>query len=297
MSAASAESTPQSRRSSANLVAATVVVVTVVVCTLAALIVAVVALGRTNRSASGSTSGSTSRSTAGTAPGTLSGAARGANLGAARTISVEGTAEQRVAPDFATIQLTVSVNDPSPVAAQQANADKQAAVVSAIKAAGVNTKDVSPGGTDISQITQEVNSTTVTLYRATTEISFDTKDLPKVAAVLASAFSAGATTGQVEFKTTRLRELRDKARLAAVQAARDKARDLTGGVNASIGQVLSIGEGETHYWGPQRNYVNNVQNSTPVNVPSGPEVGAMSEQFGGGTIRVSATVSTTFEIA
>jgi uncharacterized protein len=215
-----------------------------------------------------------------------------------RTISTEGTAVRRVAPDLASIVLSVRTTTRNPAESQQRNESAQKAVIAAVKAAGVPATSINPFGLDISESQRTEDDVLITEYTVATEVHIDTKDLAKVGSVLERAFSAGATTGRVEFKTTRLRELRDKARRDAVKAAKEKAQLLTESVDASVGRVVSINEGSFGYWGPTRNVQNqNVMRDERTSEPFDDDAsGAMDEQFGGGMISISAQVSATFEM-
>jgi uncharacterized protein YggE len=136
-----------------------------------------------------------------------------------KSIATEATAVRRIAPDLASIVLMVKTVEPTPAEAQLRNEATQRAVVAAVRAAGVPADSINPFGLDISEQERTENETRIIEYIVLTEVHVDTKDLPRLAEVLQGAFKAGASTGRVEFKTTKLRELRDKARRDAVKAA------------------------------------------------------------------------------
>jgi uncharacterized protein len=217
--------------------------------------------------------------------------------GTGRTISIEGSAVRRVAPDRASIVLTVNSRASSAGEAQRQNEAAQKAVIAAVKSAGVDAGDINPSGLAIVEETREENSVRFIEYVVATEVHIDTKDLKNVSKVLQGAFGAGASTGRVEFKTSRLRELRDQARRDAVKAALAKANDLTEGVDASVGRVLSISEGSFGYWAPSQNMQqNSTRDERYQEPPADSDGGSMEDQFGGGLISVSARVSATFEM-
>jgi uncharacterized protein len=214
-----------------------------------------------------------------------------------RSISTEGTAVRRVAPDLATITLYVKTRTNSPADSQRTNDETQRAVIAAVRSAGIDPKQINPSGLDISEEERTIDDVRIVDYIVQTEVHIETKDLKNISGVLQKAFAAGATTGRVEFKTSRLRELRDLARKDAIKAARDKARDLTEGVDASVGKVISISEGTFGYYAPtQQNSVRDSRQVEPSQnaVPEGD--GSMEDQFGGGLISISASVSASFEM-
>jgi uncharacterized protein YggE len=127
-----------------------------------------------------------------------------------------------------------------------------------------------------------------------------TGKLASVGKMVRGAFDGGATTGSVEFSSTKMRKLADDARAAAMRAAVDKAEALTEIAGAKRGEVLSISL-DDHRWSPMqvsgvdRRVLNASQNIESA--PGTPEVSDdMSEQFGGGMITVSASVSASFAI-
>ncbi len=214
-----------------------------------------------------------------------------------RSISTEGSAVRRVAPDLASITLVVKTRTASPADSQRTNDETQRAVIAAVRTAGVDPKQINPSGLDISEDERIVDDVRIIEYIVQTEVHIEIKDLKNVSLVLQKSFAAGATTGRVEFKTSRLRELRDLARKDAVKAAKDKARDLTEGVDATVGKVISISEGTFGYWAPTQQ--NSVRDNRSSETPSGPANagdGSMEDQFGGGLISISASVSATFEM-
>jgi uncharacterized protein len=223
----------------------------------------------------------------------------GSYAGPTRSISTEGTAVQRVAPDIASVKLLVNTRASSAAAAQKANDDAQRGVIAAVRSVGIESKNINPSGFLMVEEERIVDDVRLVEFVVSTEVHIETKNLANVSAVLGKAFAAGATTGSVEFRTTRLRELRDQARKDAVKAAKEKARDLTGGVDASVGEAISIQEGTFGYWGPaQQNFSqNSVQvASNQSSMDSSREGGSMDDQFGGGLISVTASVSITFEM-
>jgi uncharacterized protein len=212
-----------------------------------------------------------------------------------RSISTEGTAVRRVAPDLATITLFVKTRTTSPADSQRTNDETQRAVIAAVRKAGIDPKQINPSGLDISEEERTVDEVRIVEYIVQTEVHIETKDLKNISQVLQQAFAAGATTGRVEFKTSRLRELRDLARKDAVKAAKDKARDLTEGVDATVGKVISISEGTFGYFAPTQNSVRDNRQVETSTSPSDGD-GSMEDQFGGGLISISASVSASFEM-
>jgi uncharacterized protein len=167
-----------------------------------------------------------------------------------RTIQVSGSATVKVVPDLVTIQLGVTSNDFSPQGVYDKNTAAIKKVTAAIRALGVAEKDISTDYYIIQPIYQNYDSLDIKGYRINNTIVVNSKDVSKVSQVLATALSAGANeVVDVQFKTSQLRQYRDQARKLAMQAAQEKARDLTSAANAQPGCVLNIDETNSSYYG------------------------------------------------
>lgn len=228
-----------------------------------------------------------------------------------RSISISGTAEQRIAPDRATLVFKVTTRDKKPSAAQLENEQLSATVIAGIKEAGGEAKEINPGGLDITEevvreqnplipIQERESDIDVKYFAVSSEITVVTGNLANVGKMVRGAFDGGATTGSVQFSSTKMRKLADDARAAAMKAAVQKAEALLDVAGAKRGDVLSINLDDYRYdpyrfGGTDRRMINNAQNSAAAaDVPDTPS--EMSDQFGGGMITVSATVSATFAI-
>jgi uncharacterized protein YggE len=231
-------------------------------------------------------------------------------IDSSRTISVSGTAEQRIAPDRASLEFVVTTQNKNPSAAQLENEQIAAKVIKAIRDAGGSAAEINPGGLEIAEeVRSEQDPTIPVLERevridvkytvVTSSVTIVTGKLANVGKYVRGAFDAGATTGNVRFSTTKLRKLSDDARAAAMKAAVDKAGALTKISGSKRGEVLSIQLGEVgtqnFQYRDRDSRVRNTQNSIDI-VPSAESPTEMGDQFGGGMITVSASVTATFAI-
>jgi uncharacterized protein len=223
-----------------------------------------------------------------------------------RQITVTGKAEQRVQPDRATLTFSIATSSKVPSAAQLENERATAKVIAALKAAGADDKEINPRGLAITteerqeqnplvSIENRTDTVSVTWTVVTTEVAVFTNKLGSVGKMVRGAFDGGATTGGVEFSSSKMRKLADDARAAAMKAAVEKAEAMTKVAGAARGSVISIGvdEGPLEYRNQGRREFNR------QNVAEGTEEmnqESMNSQFGGGMISVSASVSASFEI-
>jgi uncharacterized protein YggE len=167
-----------------------------------------------------------------------------------RTIQISGSATVKVIPDFVTIQLGVTSNAATPQGVYDQNTAAMKRTIAAIRALGVAEKDISTDHYIIQPIYQNYESLDIKGYRIHNTVIVNLKDVSKVSQVLTAALSAGANeVVDVQFKTSQLRQHRDKARELAMRAAQEKARDLASAANAQPGCVLNIEETSWSYYG------------------------------------------------
>ena len=224
-----------------------------------------------------------------------------------RQITVTGRAEQKITPDRATLSFSVVSSSKVPSAAQLQNESATARVIAALKSTGANDSEINPRGLSITTEERSEQNPQVPLALRTetiavkytvvsTDVTVVTNKLGSVGKMVRGAFDAGASTGSVEFSSSKVRKLADNARAAAMKAAVEKAEAMSKAAGATRGSVISIGLDD---WSPmeyrsQGRVELNRQNVSQE--PGGAGSASMNEQFGGGMISVSATVNASFEI-
>jgi uncharacterized protein YggE len=163
---------------------------------------------------------------------------------AEHTIAVVGSGKVTVVPDMATIQLGVLVEKPSAKAAREAGAQAMTKVVAAIKALGIDDKDITTAMVSLGPI-YDYNGTTqkIRAYQLNNTVSVTVRDLDKLSDVLDNSVLAGATTvNGVTFDVADRTGAESKAREAAMADAKAKATTLAGAAGVSITGVSSISE-------------------------------------------------------
>ena len=218
---------------------------------------------------------------------------------AMRTLHTTGTAVIRVRPDKAAVRLGVQTFALTPRESQAQNAKTAQAVLQAIRDQGILPQDI---GTDYLALRPEYDNweygqRKIVGYWTDNAVIVTLHEVDKLSEVLRAALEAGATTvDDVTFSTTRARELRDQARAMAVKAAMEKARDLAGAVDLSVGEVQNIGENSwsSYYglWNSRGQWSNLQQNVAQIAPSSGapqPEDG----EFSLGQIVIQAQVDLT----
>lgn len=219
-----------------------------------------------------------------------------------RTVHTTGAAVIRVQPDKAAVRLGVQTFASTPRESQAHNASIVKAVLQAIRDEGIPAQDI---GTDYLTLRPEYDDwqhgqRQIVGYWTDNALIVTLREVDKLSEVLRAALEAGATTvDDVTFSTTRQRELRDQARAMAVKAAVEKARDLAGAVDLSVGEVQNISENSwsTYYglWNSRGQWSNLQQNVAQIAPSSGapqPDDG----EFSLGQIVVQAQVDLTVSL-
>jgi uncharacterized protein len=219
-----------------------------------------------------------------------------------RSVQVSGTAVVNVTPDRVLIQLGVQSNGTTPKKVEAVNSMTINRVIKALKAQGIEEKDIVTDWYVIDPIYDDYNSRTIEGYRINNIVAITLHDISKVNEVIIAALDAGANqVVNVEFYLSNLRKYRDQARDLAMKAAKEKAEDLASAAGAETGCIMSINENTwSHYYGGWYEQSQNLwtQNVMQNAAPAGGDAGALTEAgpVNLGQISVRAEVSASFSL-
>jgi len=222
-----------------------------------------------------------------------------------RSIQVSGTAVVNILPDRALIQLGVQSNGRTPKEVQSRNAATISEVIKALKALGIEAKDISTDRYIIQPLYEDWDDLHIKGYRIFNVISITLRDVDKASDTIAAAFQAGANqVVNVEFYTSELRKYRDQAREMAMQAASEKADALSQAAGADTSCVLNISENTHSYfngwnwwYGGGNNQNLWTQNAVQNVAPSGGAAPASEDSpVSAGQISIRAEVAVTFAL-
>ena len=219
-----------------------------------------------------------------------------------RSIQVSGTAVVNVTPDRVLIQLGVQSNGTTPQKVESANSTTINRVILALKAQGIEEKDIVTDWYVIEPIYEDYGSLYIKGYRINNIVAITLRDISKVNKVIIAALNAGANqVVNVEFYLSNLRKYRDQAREMAMKAAQEKAQDLAFAAGAETGCVMNINENSWSYYNGGWYSQNRdlwTQNTMQNIAPAGGETGALTEAgpVNLGQISVRAEVSASFSL-
>ncbi|KRA17042.1 SIMPL domain-containing protein [Lysobacter sp. Root604] len=239
----------------------------------------------------------------------LPAAAQAASVAPARTVSVSGSAEIKVAPDEILLNVGVETRNVELAPAKRLNDERVAAALAFLARNGVPSKDVQTDFISIEpqyeyddsrdRAAQERSRVVPVVYIVRKSIGIRLTRTDHFETILAGLLDNGVQhIHGIEFRTSQLRKHRDAARALAVQAAKEKADALTTGLGARRGPVQSVSESYSGGWwrsgaswgGGQGQMMQNVSQS------NGGGESADGATLSVGQISVTASVDVSFAI-
>jgi uncharacterized protein YggE len=207
---------------------------------------------------------------------------------ASGTVTVNGTGSVTVTPDAASISIGVNVMNANLSEAQAAATSQMNAVIDALKAAGIDEKDIQTNNYSVNVMQNYDNNgypTDITGYQINNQVNVTVRDLDKLGDILQQAVDAGANSIYgITFFVTDSSEAASQARTAAVTDAKTRAEELAAATGATLGKVVSISETSgpspipVDFFGGAGMAADSMKSAVPV-------------QSGGSVIQVSVTVT------
>jgi uncharacterized protein YggE len=166
-----------------------------------------------------------------------------------RTLTIAGSAEVHAVPDAALVSTGVVTESETAAAALKANSATLAKVIDAIRAAGVEPKDVQTSGLALDARYYSPDKPSpgdrprIVGYTAANEVTLRVHDLGKLGDLLDKVTVAGANRiDGINFIVSNQDRLLDQARRQAVADAKDKADLYAKAAGFTLGKVMSLTE-------------------------------------------------------
>jgi uncharacterized protein len=164
-------------------------------------------------------------------------------------INVSATGDTSIAPDLAYLSLAVMRESATAREALTANNTAMAEVLAAMKAFGIEDRDLQTSGFSINPIyvyptaDQPQTPPKITGYQVQNSLSVRVRDLAKLGEILDQAVTLGVNSGGgVTFGNDKPEEAINAARIEAMKDAVDKAKTLVEAAGAKLGKIISINE-------------------------------------------------------
>jgi uncharacterized protein YggE len=170
-----------------------------------------------------------------------------ASLGGAQPLSSQvasqlvshGRGEARVAPDRATVELSIETRSADPAEARRLNARKEAAVLGRIRALGIPASDVTTVAYLVGGDWEGSSRDRDNVARSVVRITLRRPE--QVGSVVDSALAAGATrVASIEFASSREAEVRRTALAAAITEARADAEAMARAAGGTLGPLVEL---------------------------------------------------------
>ena len=160
-----------------------------------------------------------------------------------RTLNVNGLGQVYLTPDIAYINIGVNTQSPSAAESVATNKEKSNAVIEAIKAAGVDPKDIHTTNFSIwsNPTYDEMGVVSGTTYVVDNTVNVTVRNLDGLGDLLDSAVSAGANNiYSIQFDVADKSAAVKEARASAVEDAKTQAQELAEAAGLSLGEIQSI---------------------------------------------------------
>jgi uncharacterized protein YggE len=208
-----------------------------------------------------------------------------------KVVKTTGTAEIKVTPDRAVIQVGVERQSATAKTAKAAADVISRKILAALKAQGIDNKDIQTAYLDLQPTSYYQKQVRINNFTATQSLSVTVRDLAKLDVVMDTVMSAGANCiDGIEYQSSELRRYRDQARDEAAQAAKEKASALAMALGNQLGKTYSIEE--VQQWNTSYGYGGLAANV----IMEGPDKRSRTPTTAPGQLTVTASVVVRFDL-
>ena len=169
-----------------------------------------------------------------------------------RYVTVTGSGVVRLPPDRVSFSVGVETEAPSVAQAFKANGSKLTAVLAALKAKGVQPKEIQTSNLEVAS--RDPEGKKLPGFRVSNLVTVTREDPATVGDLLQAAITAGANqVGSLRFFVAEPAKVQQRGLELAYQNARSKAENLATLSNQSLGEALCVVESPA-WGGGQQNY-------------------------------------------
>ncbi len=172
-------------------------------------------------------------------------------------LQANGTGEVMVVPDIAIVSIGVTSEAAEASAALAANSADLAKAIEAIKAAGIDEKDIATSGFSIDPVYEQPDQRAsdrppaIVGYRVVNQVRVTVRDVAKSGALLDAVVKAGANrVGGIAFDLSDRETAANDAIRAAIADARAKAALMADAAGLRLVRILSLNADENGRRGP-----------------------------------------------
>lgn len=218
-----------------------------------------------------------------------------AMTGVARTISVSGKIDSKIAPDHVVWRISLRDASPDLGEAKAMSDEKTKSVIELRKMLGLAEGDIETGQLHIIREyyqDQMGRRGEFKEYAVTRSVTIKQRDLSQTDRFFSALVSSADMEVSFSYESSKVFDVRAETRLKALEAAKAKADAMAWAVGATLGDVITINEhSQDRGWqSPASNFDNGIGFVEEVSAD------AASDTFVPGAITVSSTVYVTFAL-
>ena len=155
-------------------------------------------------------------------------------------------------PDIAQVTLGITTDrKPTAVAAVTENTEQMNKVILAIKAEGVEDKDIKTTSYNLNpsyDYNQETGRSEIKGYEVNQQLTVKIRNLENIGAIIEATTQVGANqVGNIAFTIDDMSEIKKAARAEAVQKAREKAEEMSQATGLKLGKLVNVYESDSPY--------------------------------------------------
>lgn len=209
-----------------------------------------------------------------------------------KTIVVSGDGKAYAKPDVAIITLGVKTEEKKSDDAVNKNNEKMNAIITAVKALGIDEKDIQTSAYNLYPTYNytDVAGRTLTGYSLDQQITVKVRSFDKISSVLDKATANGANdVGNLQITVENPDKAKAEARAEAIEKAKAKAKEMAKNSGLKLGSVIDVQESGDYYAPRPTGYNAMEMKSTAVGGGIAPDIQAGQQE-------ISVTVSLTYKV-
>lgn len=164
-------------------------------------------------------------------------------------VRVDGIASIDVSPDLVDLHVTLSTEASASADAVAAVREQREALAAALREAGLDPDAIRVGHLSVNPVWSDYPHRKVRAYSASASVVATSGELERVGELAEIAAGYSISSLSTQYRSSQMTQKKVELRELALRAARDKAQQSARVLDASLGEVVAIEEGQQGGWG------------------------------------------------